>query len=96
MAAEGDPICREATQCFSALLGAAAGDLALTYGARGGIFVAGGVCLALGPLFDRDLFRERFLAKGRMRPYLERIPVWLVLRGGTGLDGASRCSLHPA
>ena len=38
---------------FSTLLGSAAGDLALTVGARGGIYLAGGVCLRLGPLFDR-------------------------------------------
>ena len=92
-AAAGDPVCREATRIFSALLGAAAGDLALTYGARGGVYVCGGVCLALGPLFDRAEFRERFHAKGRMRSYLERIPVWLVRRSGTGLLGAARYRL---
>lgn len=86
----GDAICTEAIQVFSALLGAAAGDLALTWGARGGIYICGGVCLNLGPLFDRALFVERFLAKGRMRTYLAPIPVWLVLRSGTGLLGAAR------
>lgn len=84
------PLCTEAIQIFSAQLGAAAGDLALTYGARGGIYVCGGVCLNLGPLFDRALFVERFLAKGRMRAYLAPIPVWLVRRTGTGLLGAAR------
>lgn len=84
------PFCLEATRIFSALLGAAAGDLALTLGARGGIYICGGVCLRLGPLFDRALFVERFLAKGRMRAYLEPMPVWLALRGDTGLLGAAR------
>ena len=51
---------------FSTLLGAAAGDLALTVGARGGVYVAGGVCMRLGPLFDRAAFRRRFVDKGRM------------------------------
>ena len=74
---------------FSALLGAAAGDLALTVGARGGIYVAGGVCMRLGPLFDRAAFRRRFVDKGRMGKYLEPIPTWLVLRGDTGLIGAA-------
>jgi glucokinase len=95
-AAAGDAVCLEATRCFSALLGAAAGDLALTYGARGGIYVAGGVCLALGPMFDRSAFRGRFLAKGRMQPYLDRIPCWLVLHPNTGLIGAARCNLPQA
>lgn len=90
LAAAGDPHCLEATRLFSALLGAAAGDLALTYGARGGIYICGGVCINLGPLFDRATFAERFLAKGRMRSYLEPIPVWLVRRAQTGLLGAAR------
>lgn len=81
--------CREAVAMFSELLGGAAGDLALTLGARGGVFVTGGVCLKLGPLFDRAAFRRRFEAKGRMRPYLEVVPVWLVLRSDTGLIGAA-------
>lgn len=83
-------VCGEALSLFSGLLGSAAGDLALTYGARGGIYVAGGVCLGLGPLFDRSLFRERFEAKGRMRRYLQPIPTFLVTRADTGLLGAAR------
>jgi glucokinase len=87
------PACVEAVAMFSALLGAAAGDLALTVGARGGVYVAGGVCLRLGPLFDRAAFRRRFVDKGRMRAYLEPIPAWLVLRGDTGLIGAAHYRL---
>ena len=83
-------ICREALEVFSALLGSAAGDLALTYGARGGIYLTGGVCLGLGVLFDRGLFRQRFEAKGRMRRYLEPIPTYLIIRPDTGLLGAAR------
>ena len=83
------PACVEAVSMFSTLLGSAAGDLALTVGARGGIYLAGGVCLRLGPLFDRAAFRRRFVDKGRMRTFLEPIPTWLVLRGDTGLIGAA-------
>ena len=83
------PILREAVPLFSSLLGAAAGDLALTIGARGGVYVAGGVCARLGPLFDRAAFRHRFADKGRMRQFLEPIPTWLVLRTDTGLLGAA-------
>jgi glucokinase len=91
LARAGDsPLCVEAINIFSAQLGAAAGDLALTYGARGGVYICGGVCLNLGSLFDRAAFVERFLAKGRMRAYLAPIPVWLVHRTGTGLLGAAR------
>jgi glucokinase len=84
------PACREAIFLFSGLLGSAAGDLALVLGAKGGVFVAGGVCLRLGPLFDRTAFRQRFESKGRMRAYLEPIPAWLVLRSDTGLQGAAQ------
>ena len=88
------PACVEAVTLFSTLLGSAAGDLALTVGARGGVYVAGGVCLRLGALFDRAAFRRRFVDKGRMRTFLEPIPTWLVLRGDTGLIGAAHYRLE--
>jgi glucokinase len=87
--------CVEAVRMFSTLLGSAAGDLALMYGARGGIYICGGVCNNLGPLFDRVAFRERFLAKGRMRTFLGPIPVHLVRRTDTGLLGAAKQVLEP-
>lgn len=92
-AREGSAICLETMRLFSELLGSAAGDLALTYGARGGVYLAGGLCLSLGELFDRAAFRRRFVDKGRMRRYLEPIPTFLVTRGDTGLLGAARCQL---
>jgi glucokinase len=83
------PSCSEALAMFSAALGSVAGSLALIYGAQGGVFVAGGICLRLGPLFDRGAFRRRFEDKGRMRHYVEPIPTWLVVRRDTGLIGAA-------
>jgi glucokinase len=83
------PSCREAVAMFSATLGGAAGNLALAYGAQGGVFLAGGICVRLGPLFDCAAFRHRFDDKGRMRHYVEPIPIWLVLRRDTGLIGAA-------
>ena len=88
------PACGEAVALFSALLGAAAGDLALCYGARGGVFLAGGLCLSLGALFDRRAFRARFEDKGRMRSYLAPIPAYLVSRQDTGLLGVARYRLE--
>ncbi len=85
----GCPYCREALGLFSALLGAFAGDIALTLGARGGIHLSGGLLLGLGELFDHDAFTRRFRAKGRLSWYLERIPVSQITRGDTGLLGAS-------
>lgn len=76
--AGGDEHCVEAVAMFCAMLGTVAGNLALTLGSRGGIYVAGGIAPKLGPLFLQSEFRERFEAKGRFRDYLEAIPTYLV------------------
>ena len=81
--------CAEAVRLFSAILGSVAGDLALTVLARGGVYVAGGLCRHLGALFDAELFRERFDAKGRFQTLLRQVPCFLVLRRGIGLLGAA-------
>lgn len=61
-----DPVAGEAFQLFSEWLGVVAGDLALTAGARSGVYVFSPMVLAWGDLFDRDLCRSSFEAKGRM------------------------------
>ncbi|XHS79051.1 glucokinase [Burkholderiaceae bacterium UC74_6] len=63
---------------FSAFLGQAAGNLALTLGARGGVYVGGGIVPQLGSAFDQALFRQHFEAKGRFANYLSAIPTLLV------------------
>lgn len=75
---ETDPRCRETVDMFCAMLGAIAGNLALTLGARGGIYVAGGIVPKLGAVFAASRFRERFEDKGRLRPYLESIPTYVI------------------
>ncbi|MBX6369662.1 MAG: glucokinase [Rhodospirillales bacterium] len=73
-----DRHCREATEMFCAMLGTVAGNLALTLGARGGVYIAGGIVPKLGPMFDTSEFRARFEAKGRFRSYLADIPTYVV------------------
>jgi glucokinase len=73
-----DAYCGEAVDMFCAMLGTVAGNLALTLGARGGIYVAGGIVPKLGARFAASAFRERFEAKGRLRPYLAGIPTYVV------------------
>lgn len=85
--AASDPHAKEAVELFSALLGAAAGDLALTVGARGGVYLGGGVLPAMGDTFPRDPFRARFADKGRFASYLEPIPVRLVVHPTPALIG---------
>ena len=72
------PLAVEALSLFTRWLGAVAGDLALTLGARGGVYLAGGIVNQWGSNFDAALFRERFEAKGRFRDYLARIPTWVI------------------
>jgi glucokinase len=68
----------EALQIFCGVLGAVAGNLALTLGARGGVYIGGGVVPRLGNWFDGSPFRVRFEAKGRFERYLREIPVWVI------------------
>ncbi|WP_338665346.1 glucokinase [Pararoseomonas sp. SCSIO 73927] len=89
-AAAGDcPACGEALRVFSAVLGAAAGSLALTVLADGGVFVTGGLCRNLGPLLDVEAMRASFTGKGRFAGYLEGVPVTQVMRPHSGLLGAA-------
>ncbi|MBV8888857.1 MAG: glucokinase [Alphaproteobacteria bacterium] len=73
-----DRLCGEATEMFCAMLGTVAGNLALTLGAQGGVYIAGGIVPRFGERFAASPFRERFEAKGRFRPYLEAIPTYVV------------------
>jgi glucokinase len=74
-----DPRCAEATSLFCAMLGTIAGNLALTLGARGGIYIGGGIVPRLGQRFAQSPFRSRFEARGRFSAYLAAIPTWVVI-----------------
>jgi glucokinase len=90
-ALSGDDQCRVAVALFFGFLGTVAGDLALTLGARGGVYIAGGIVPQLGDWIARSNFRERFEAKGRLRPYLANIPTWVIAGSGSpALRGANR------
>ena len=64
---------------FFALLGTTAGNLALTLGARGGVYLAGGILPRVLDLLQASSFRERFVAKGRFRDYMEAIPTYVIV-----------------
>jgi glucokinase len=72
-----DPVCAEATLLFCAMLGTMASNLALTLGARGGIYIGGGIVPRLGQRFARSPFRARFEAAGRFSHYLAAIPTYV-------------------
>lgn len=86
-AAGSCPISVAAVDMFCAMLGSVAGDLALTFGARGGVYVAGGIVPKLHPLFERSAFRARFEGKGRFATYLADIPTWVIGRDQPALVG---------
>jgi glucokinase len=78
-ATEGaDPRCVETLDLFFGFLGNVAGNLALSLGALGGLYVGGGIVPRLGDAIDRSRFRECFEAKGRFRSYLAAIPAFVV------------------
>lgn len=86
-AVDGNPQATETFDLFNAALGSVAGDLALALGARGGVYLGGGLIPALGSLFDPERFYARFIAKGRFERYLAKIPVWRVLPADAALIG---------
>jgi glucokinase len=74
----GDAACMRTVDCFCGVLGSVAGNAALTLGATGGMYIGGGIVPRLGDLFAGSPFRARFEAKGRLEPYLARIPTFLI------------------
>jgi len=84
----GDARAREAISIFSALLGGFAGDMALLFAARGGVFLNSPLLEAIGDLLDREAFTRRYRAKGRMEAYLADLPVF-AMPGRPALLGLS-------
>lgn len=70
--------CTRSVDVFCAVLGGVAGDVALTLGATGGMYIGGGIVPRLGRLFAASPFRARFEAKGRLAGYLARIPTYVI------------------
>src|SRR5947207_6699639 len=82
--------CQLASQslsAFCAFLGSFAGDVALTFGARGGVYIAGGISPRILDFLIRSEFRKRFEAKGRLRNYLEAIPSYVITHPAAALIG---------
>lgn len=84
-----DATCVRTIDAFCALLGSFAGNVALTLGARGGVYIGGGIVPRLGARFFASSFRQRFEAKGRFRAYLEAIPTALITDTQAALTGAA-------
>ncbi|MDC8773430.1 glucokinase [Roseateles albus] len=86
-----DAMADGALEMFCSLLGGVAGNLALTLGARGGVYIGGGIVPRLGARFSESKFRRSFEAKGRFRAYLSDIPSYVVRSSEqAALQGACR------
>lgn len=89
--AADDPEAVQALDLMVAVYGAAAGNLALTVRASGGVYLGGGIPPKILPALESSSggFLEAFRAKGRLRPTMERIPVTVILNELTALHGAA-------
>lgn len=88
--------CVKALNTFVAIFGSAAGNLALTAGATGGIYLGGGIVPQILTALQQGLFMEAFIAKGRFKQYLETIPVYVILNDQAALFGAAACAFRDA
>jgi glucokinase len=83
------PISRAALELFCAMLGTISGNVALTFGARGGVYIAGGIAPRITDFMARSDFRARFEQKGRFRTYLEAIPSSVIVHPAATFIGLS-------
>lgn len=85
-------LCEQTLGLFVSLYGAEAGNLALKTLATGGVFVAGGIAPKILPRLTGGAFLDGFLAKGRLQPLLQAIPVRVVISNTIALLGAARAA----
>ncbi len=90
-----EELCVEALEVFCALLGGVAGNLALTLGARGGVFLGGGILPRIPDMLEHSEFRRRFDAKLRMTDYVKAIATQLIVATAPALIGAAAHLDHP-
>jgi glucokinase len=83
------PVCTETLDRFCTILGSFAGDVALTLGALGGVYITGGIVPRFLDYLKNSRFRERFEAKGRFDNYMQAIPTYVVTAKFPGLTGAA-------
>jgi len=88
----GDALAADTLDLFARLLGSFCGSVVLTLGARGGLFVGGGVVPRFAARLAASGFRERFQAKGRLHDYLAAVPAALVTDTLAALGGAARAA----
>lgn len=86
-----DPVCHQTLETFCALLGAAAGNLALTVTATGGIYIGGGIVPRMLDFIVSSPMRRRFEERGEMADLVREIPILAIMDTNPGLVGALHC-----
>jgi glucokinase len=86
----GDTVAGEAVALFRAFMGAFAGDLALVFGAWGGVYLSGGLARAMAAELATPAFREAFEAKGRFEEAVAAVPTWIVTHPDPAFLGLAR------
>jgi len=86
-----DPVCHQTLETFCALLGAAAGNLAVTVAATGGVYIGGGIVTRMLEFVRASPLRRRFEERGAMSEWIGQIPIMVILEPEPGLLGAARC-----
>lgn len=82
-----DPICQRTFEVFCGLLGSTAASTALLLGARGGVYIGGGIVPRFVNALLTSSFQSRFEAAGRLREYLSNIPVFIITATHAALYG---------
>lgn len=91
-----DALCVETMTIFCEILGSIAGNIALTHGATGGVYLGGGILPKIQSMLLKSHFFERFSRKGVMSAYVERLPVYLIDSPHAALVGAAQWYAHHA
>jgi len=88
--ADTNALCREALDLFVALYGAEAGNMALKIMATAGVYIGGGIAPKIIRKLTDSTFMAAFVAKGRLKPLLQQIPVRIIMSDKVALQGAAR------
>jgi glucokinase len=86
------PLCVQALDLFISVYAAEAGNLALKLMATGGVYLGGGIAPKVLSKLKAPAFLQTFVAKGRMQPLLESMPIRVIMNDKAALIGAARCA----
>ncbi|MCZ6656930.1 MAG: glucokinase [Gammaproteobacteria bacterium] len=89
-----DPVCHQTLEIFFGLLGSAAGNLAVTVCATGGVYIGGGIVPGLSEFAKQSALRRRFEERGALTEMVRSIPLYVILDEAPGLLGALQYLMH--